>query len=92
MAQDKVKACAGYDITYRADIASVLAYRTINYMIEYSKSNPIKKDLIDRIEKIAETSLLGVDLNFIIVKELFQSGPKFKEMGLRQKLVKLVAA
>ena len=61
-------------------------------MVEYSKSNPIKKDLIDRVEKIAEHSILGVDLNFIIVKELFQSGPKFKEMGLRQKLVKLVAA
>lgn len=91
-AEFKVKSCVGSEINYRADIASVLAHRAINYMIEYSKSNAIKKDLIDRIEKIAETSLLGVDLNFIIVKELFQSGPKFKEMGLRQKLVKLVAS
>ena len=90
--QAKVQSCAGSGSSYRADIASVLAHRTINYMIDYSKNNPVKKDHIDRIEKIAETSLLGVDLNFIIVKELFQSGPKFKEMGLRQKLVKLVAA
>lgn len=90
--QAKVFACAGSGINYRADIASVLAHRTINYMIEYAKNNPIKKDHIDRIEKIAQTSLLGIDLNFIIVKELFQSGPKFKEMGLRQNLVKLVAA
>jgi hypothetical protein len=90
--EPEVKACVGYDINYRADIASVLAHRTINYMIEYAKSNPVKKDHIDRIEKIAETSLLGIDLNFIIVKELFQSGPKFKEMGMRQRLVKLVAA
>ena len=92
LAQAKVRGCVGHEGTYRADIASVLAHRTINYMVEYSKSNPIKKDLIDRVEKIAEHSILGVDLNFIIVKELFQSGPKFKEMGLRQKLVKLVAA
>ena len=92
LAESKVKACVGDFNNYRADIASVLAHRTIHYLVEYAKSNPIKKDHIDRIEKIAETSLLGVDLNFIIVKELFQSGPKFKEMGLRQKLVKLVAA
>lgn len=90
--ESSVRSCVGQTDTYRADIASVLAHRTINYMVEYAKSNPIKKDHVDRIEKIAETSLFGIDLNFIIVKELFQSGPKFKEMGLRQKLVKLVAA
>ena len=92
MMEQEVKACVGEQETYRADIASVLAHRTINYMIEYAKSNPIKPIYIDRIEKIAQNSLLGVDLNFVIVKELFQSSPKFKEMGLRQNLVKLVAA
>ena len=92
VASSKVVSCVGTIDNYRADIASVLAHRTINYLIEYSKDNPIKKDHIDRIEKIAQTSILGVDLNFIIVKELFQANPKFKEIGLRQNLVKLVAA
>ena len=90
--QAEVSACVGSGGFYRADIASVLAHRTINYMITYAKNNSIKTAHIDRIEKIAQESLLGVDLNFIIVKELFQSSPKFKEMGLRQNLVKLVAA
>ena len=90
--KDKVYHTIGHGVDYRADIASVLANRTINYLIEYAKNNPIKDHIIDRIEKLAEESLLGIDLNFVIVRELFQTSPKFKSLGLRKNLVKLVTA
>lgn len=90
--KSRISATVGSGQYYRADIASVLASRTINYLAEYSKTNPIKDTVIDRIEKIAEESLLGIDLNFVIVRELFQTSPKFKGLGLRKNLVKLVTA
>jgi hypothetical protein len=76
--------------TYRADLASVLAHRYINYMIEYAKKNPISEKQIDRLEQIVKEFLFGVDLNFLIVKELFHTGSKFKGIGLRSQLAKLV--
>jgi len=76
--------------TYRADLASVLAHRYINYMTEYAKKNPISEKQIDRLEQIVKEFLFGVDLNFLIVKELFHTGSKFKGIGLRSQLAKLV--
>lgn len=75
---------------YRADIASVLCIRTVNYMINHSKTKPVDKDLLDRIEELAIDEYFGPDLSYHMVKTLFAANPKFKVLATRNKLTKHV--
>lgn len=76
--------------SYRADIASTLCARVINYMINYAKNNTITKDHLDRIEELAIEEYFGPDLSYHMVKTLFASGMKFKNLAARNKLTKHV--
>lgn len=76
--------------TYRADIASTLCTRVINYSATYAEKEKIEKDYIDRIEQIALNDLFGPDLNYHMVKSIFASNQKFKMLTLRQDLTKYI--
>lgn len=78
--------------TYRADIASVLCTRAINYSIGFADKNKIEKDYLDRIEMLIMEDYFGADLNYHMVKSLFASGQKFKMLTLRQTLTKYIIA
>jgi len=78
--------------TYRADIASVLCTRAINYSIGFAEKNKIEKDYLDRIEMLIMEDYFGADLNYHMVKSLFASGQKFKMLTLRQTLTKYIIA
>jgi hypothetical protein len=78
--------------TYRADIASVLCTRAINYSVTFSEKNKIEKDYLDRIEMLIMEDYFGADLNYHMVKSLFACNQKFKMLTLRQTLTKYIIA
>jgi hypothetical protein len=63
---------------YRADIASVMTTRLINFALHYAESNPISDDVIKRIVNLVkEPNLFTDDLNYHLVKKLL-AGNKIK--------------
>lgn len=69
--------CINPNNDYRADIASVLATRMINYALHYAESNPVTQDTIERIQNIIKEEIFTNDLQYIIVKRLL-AGNKTK--------------
>jgi len=74
--------------TYRADIASVLSTRLINYSLKYAQDNPIDKTYIDRLEFLVLNEVFGPDLGYHVIKTIFQGSSKFKGLLTRNKVSK----
>jgi len=84
-----LKSLIGEKDKYRADIASTLNTRVINYTVNYAKTNKVDKDLIDRVEELILENLFGGDLCYRMAVSLHASeGNKFKGIATRQKLTK----
>ena len=80
----ELKACVGADKTYRADIASVIITRLINYTLRYSETNAITQTHIDRLIRLStDTDIFNNDLQYILIKKIFN--------GNKQKFQKLLA-
>lgn len=89
--KETLKGLIGEKEKYRADIASTLNTRVINYSVNYAKNNPIKKDFIDRVEELILGNLFGGDLCYRMAVNLHASeGGKFKTIATRQKLTKFI--
>jgi len=68
---------------YRADIASVLTTRLINYALYYAESNPISPEIIKRLTMlIKQPDIFTDDLKYHIVKKILN--------GNKQKFQKLL--
>lgn len=77
-ATDKLRAAINQHGNYRADIASILTTRIINYAIEYAHVNPIEDKHIKRIIHLVKTpSVLTDDLKYHLVKKIL-NGNKTK--------------
>lgn len=73
----------GKNSTYRADIASVLSLRIINWSLAYAEKNPIDRKLIDRLIALSTEDLFTKDLQYAIVREIFNGNRvKFKQLTL----------
>jgi hypothetical protein len=80
----ELKACMHDGSDYRADIASILTTRLINFAVHYSKSNPITPEIIQRIQALIKTpDVFTDDLKYVIVKKILN--------GNKQKFQKLVS-
>lgn len=79
---------------YRADIASILCTRVVNYMTTFAsqEKNKVTDDHLDRIEKLCVEEHFGPDLSYHMVKTLFAANVKFKKLAARNKLTKHVIA
>jgi len=74
---------------YRADIASTLASRIINYLKFYT--GKIDKDLIERIVKIINEEVFTSDICYNLVKNIYNNNPsKFTMMVANKDLVKYI--
>lgn len=68
----------GKDGDYRADIASVLTTRIINYSLVYAENNSITQKIIDRIiNLVVAEEVLTDDLKYVLVKRI-HNGNKAK--------------
>lgn len=76
---------------YRADIASVLALRIINYSVNYAETNTIEKKLTDRLVELVTEDIFVGDLNYAIVREIFNGNKqKFKQLTLTKKVADMI--
>ena len=79
------------DKGYRADIASTLSTRIVNYLDFYSKNNPVEKDVIDRISKLVKEEIFTTDICYNMVKSIYNNNmSKFKTMIMDKELVKYI--
>ncbi len=76
---------------YRADIASILTTRVINYGLHYAEENTIYQKTIDRIIKLAtDPDTLTDDLKYILVKKFLNGNKqKFQKMMTNPDVVKM---
>jgi len=76
---------------YRADIASIISTRVINFALYYAEKNPIGDKIIDRLTSlIKEDDLFTDDLKYVIVKKIINGNKqKFQKMLIDTKVQEL---
>jgi nucleoside-triphosphatase THEP1 len=88
-----IRKTVGKDDEYRADLASIITTRLINYSLVYASKQGVQQPMIDRITKIVtEEKLLTEDLNYVIIKELLNGNKtKFSKLMLNPKVMEMAA-
>jgi hypothetical protein len=77
---------------YRADIASTIATRIINYSIWYASTNDIKQPFVDRLASLLASDVFQNDIRYTIVKMIYAGNNKFRILTSNQKIVKYITA
>jgi len=86
-----LKGIIGKDKAYRADLASILSTRIINYSLLYSKENKINKSIIDRLSLLMNEEIFAVDLKYNIIKSIYTGNQSaFKLLMLDKTLIKFL--
>jgi hypothetical protein len=87
-----LKGVIGKDKDYRADLASIMSIRLINYSLYYSKENKIEKSFINRLAFLMNEELFTMDLKYNIVKSIYNGNPSaFKLLMLDKVLIKFLS-
>lgn len=80
----ELRSCIGSGNDYRADIASILVTRLINFTINYAENNSIHQKTIDRLIKLStDKDTFTDDLKYVLVKKVLN--------GNKQKFQKLMS-
>jgi hypothetical protein len=88
---NQLKSVIGKDDKYRADLASIISQRIINYSLFYAKDNKIEKSIIDRLAILMNEELFAVDLKYKIVKEIYNGDTaNFKTLMMNKTLLKFL--
>lgn len=86
-----LKSLVGKDNKYRADIASTLSTRIVNYLEVFAKTNPVEKSITDRISKLVTEEIFTTDICYNMVKSIYNNNvSKFKTMIMDKNLVKFI--
>ena len=87
-----LKGVIGKDKDYRADLASIMSTRLINYSLYYSKENKIEKSFINRLAFLMNEELFTMDLKYNIVKSIYNGNSSaFKLLMLDKVLIKFLS-
>jgi MoxR-like ATPase len=83
----------GRDDAYRADIASILTTRIVNYSLYYAESNPVNKKTIDRLIRLAtDEETFTNDLKYHMVKGILNGNKqKFQKMLTNPEVIKMAS-
>lgn len=86
-----LKGVIGKDTKYRADLASIISTRIINYSLFYSKDNKIEKSFIDRLAFLLNEEIFTMDLKYNIVKSIYNGNQSaFKSLMLNKTLLQFL--
>jgi hypothetical protein len=86
-----LKGIIGKDTNYRADLASIISTRIINFSLFFSKENKIEKSFIDRLATLINEELFAVDLKYNVVKSIYNGNQSsFKSLMLNKNLVNYI--
>jgi hypothetical protein len=78
----ELRNCVGRGDNYRADIATILTRRLINFTLNYAENNSVTKKVTDRLIKLStDEETLSNDLKFILVRDIL-NGNKQKFQGM----------
>jgi hypothetical protein len=81
----------GKDDEYRADIASVLATRLVNYSLNFSTKHSIPQEMVDRLVVLStESNVFTEDLKYRLVKDIINGNKvKFAKLIMNQDVMKM---
>lgn len=86
-----LKGTIGTDNDYRADIASILSTRVINYLKVFSQENKVTPDIVNRVTELSKSEIFSNDIVYNMVKSIYNISPaKFKGMLKDPVLVKYI--
>ena len=87
----QLRSTIGKGDKYRADLASIISQRIVNYSLFYAQHNSIDKPVIDRLALLMNEELFAVDLKYKIVKEIYNGDTSnFKSLMLNKTLLKFL--
>ena len=87
---NELRSCIGKDDTYRADIASTLATRLVNYAVVYSQDNTINQKVTDRLKALCTKDYFTNDLKYLIVRTIFNGNKKkFNKLMMIPEIVQM---
>lgn len=86
-----LKNAIGEDDDFRADIASVISTRLVNYSLTFAEKNPIGKDMVQRIGKlVTDCESFTSDLKYYMIKEIVNGNKnKFGVLMMQPEIVKM---
>lgn len=88
-----LKKSIGDKDNYRADIASTIGTRIVNYSLHHAEENTVEKGLLDRLGKLITEDIFTNDLKFNIVRSIYNGNMvKFRLLTMNNALVKFVLA
>ena len=81
----------GKDDDYRADIASVLATRLVNYSLNFSTKHSVPQEMVDRLVVLStESNVFTEDLKYRLVKDIINGNKvKFAKLIMNQEVMKM---
>jgi len=83
-----LKSAIGRGDDYRADIASIMSTRIVNFALSHFKTNPMKNEVIKRFEKLVVDEIFAIDLKYMIVRNLINGNKqKFQKLMLNDKVM-----
>jgi hypothetical protein len=86
-----LKGIIGKDEDYRADLASIISTRIINFSLYYAKNNKIEKSFIKRLAFLINEELFAVDLKYNMVKSIYNGNTSsFKLLMLNKTLLQFL--
>lgn len=83
-----LKGIIGKDKNYRADLASIISTRIVNFSLFFAKENKIEKTFIDRLVMLMNEDLFTVDLKYSTIKSIYNGNQSsFKSLMLNKTLL-----
>jgi hypothetical protein len=86
-----LKELIGDEDKYRADIATTVSTRFVNYLGKYATEHKVEKNLIERIKALVNSEIFTTDITFNMVKGIYNADQKkFQLLLLDKDLAKIV--
>jgi hypothetical protein len=86
-----LKSLTGKEEKYRADIASTLSTRIINFLDLFAKTNTVDKPVTERLSKIVNEKIFTTDICYNMIKSVYNNNPsKFKTMMMDKSLIEFI--
>ena len=80
----------GENNSYRADIASTLATRLVNFSLNYATTNSIPDPMISRISMLVTDEIFGTDLNYYVIRTILNGNKsKFSKLMMDPKVIQM---
>lgn len=83
----------GKEESYRADIASVITRRLINYNLLNADKNSVNQKILDRLSELMTDSMFTNDLKYTMVREIINGNrAKFQKLLMNPDIVKMTVS